>query len=129
MYYADASEVFVIPSIGGDPIRLAANDPPACSGVTSPGIINSWPPSGAAGRPQGRKDVLLAGVLVGPRRLRHSAGAAQARLAAVHDRDRRHPGEVTDTIETFPAIYLWNQSTGESNHTPAWDAFELPDVD
>jgi hypothetical protein len=38
-----ASEVFIIPAAGGTPIRLDANDPPACSGMLSPSLANSWP--------------------------------------------------------------------------------------
>ncbi len=37
-----AAEVFVVAAGGGAPTRLAANDPPACSGMTSPGLTNSW---------------------------------------------------------------------------------------
>ena len=25
------------------------------------------------------------------------------------------------TLQTFPALYLWNQPPDEANHTPAWD--------
>ena len=31
-------------------------------------------------------------------------------------------------IHSFPAIYLWNQPTDISNHTPAWDVFQIPTV-
>jgi hypothetical protein len=37
------AEVFAVPSSGGQPVRLAANDPPACSGESSPGVGNTWP--------------------------------------------------------------------------------------
>ncbi|WP_437484397.1 hypothetical protein WME75_44725 [Sorangium sp. So ce1014] len=30
------------------------------------------------------------------------------------------------TVRTYPSIYLWNQTTGTSNHTPAWDVFKIP---
>src|SRR4029077_8797853 len=42
MYYAAKAQVYVVSSTGGTPARLAANDAPACMGVTSPGINNSW---------------------------------------------------------------------------------------
>src|SRR4030095_2650144 len=41
-YYRPDGEVNVIPTEGGDAVRLTANDPPACSGESSPGVINSW---------------------------------------------------------------------------------------
>jgi hypothetical protein len=28
-------------------------------------------------------------------------------------------------VTTYPAIYVWNQPATESNHTPAWDAFQI----
>jgi len=28
----------------------------------------------------------------------------------------------------YPAVYLWNQPANSSNHTPAWDMFQIPDV-
>jgi hypothetical protein len=45
MYYNSYDEVYVVPFGGATATatRLAANDPPACVGVTSPGLINSWP--------------------------------------------------------------------------------------
>ena len=43
MYYNRSAEVYVVPSSGGAATRLAANDPPACLGVSSPGVTNSWP--------------------------------------------------------------------------------------
>ena len=43
MYYNPHAEVFVVPA-GGGKGRFAsnANDPPACTGATTPGITNSW---------------------------------------------------------------------------------------
>ena len=33
------------------------------------------------------------------------------------------------SIQTnYPAILLWNQPATNSNHTPAWDRFQIPDV-
>ncbi len=43
MYNQPLAELYVLPAQGGMPTRLKANDPPACSGKTSPGITNSWP--------------------------------------------------------------------------------------
>jgi hypothetical protein len=28
-------------------------------------------------------------------------------------------------VQTFPALYVWNQPGAEANHTPAWDLFEI----
>ncbi len=42
IYYRPDAEIYVVPAGGGTPTRLAANDPPACTGESSPGVINSW---------------------------------------------------------------------------------------
>src|SRR5580658_8873599 len=41
-YYDPNAEVNVIQTTGGTPLRLKANDPPACSQAKSPGVTNSW---------------------------------------------------------------------------------------
>ena len=43
VYNEPQAEVYVVPATGGTPTRLAANDPAACAGTTSPGLTNSWP--------------------------------------------------------------------------------------
>ena len=32
------------------------------------------------------------------------------------------------TVANYPAIHIWNQPDNQSNHTPAWDIFQIPDV-
>jgi len=32
------------------------------------------------------------------------------------------------TIETYGALYLWNQPDNEDNHSPAWDELQIPPV-
>ncbi len=113
MYNQPLAELYVVPFAGGTPTRLAANDPPECTGETSPGVINSWPkwaPSSGTGpkgtyywlvfssQRAGNPQLYVTGVIVG------SGGA----------------------ITSFPSIYLWNQPATENNHTPAWDVFQIP---
>ena len=46
MFANPSAEMFVVPHQGDAqtrPTRLAANDPPACSGKSSPGVNNHWP--------------------------------------------------------------------------------------
>jgi hypothetical protein len=31
-------------------------------------------------------------------------------------------------VTHYPAVYIWNQTPGTSNLTPAWDEFKIPDV-
>jgi hypothetical protein len=109
------AEVFVIPSAGGTATRLAANDPPACLGVPSPGVTNSWPKwSPQAATANGSTYYFL--VFSSTRDA--IAGGPQLYVTAV---------VVTgSTVTTYNALYLWNQPETEHNHTPAWDVFALP---
>jgi len=110
-YNNAAAEVFVIPAAGGSPARIAANDPPACSGKTSPGVTNSWP-KWAPG------STVLAGKTVYWLTFSSTrTGNPQLYVTPI----------LSDgtTISTFPALYLWNQPAAENNHTPAWDDFGI----
>ena len=49
------------------------------------------------------------------------SGKAQLYVTAVVTQ----PGMVP---QTFPALYLWNQPPTESNHTPSWEAYQIPIV-
>jgi hypothetical protein len=31
-------------------------------------------------------------------------------------------------IQSYPGVYVWNQTTDTSNLTPAWDEFKIPPV-
>ena len=111
-YNDAASELFVIPESGGVPVRLDANDPPACSGRTSPGLTNSWPRwSPEALMSGGRKYYWIAFSST------RAGGNPQLHLTGV---------VVTDgVIKTYKAIYPWNQPATENNHTAAWDVFKI----
>jgi hypothetical protein len=123
MYMQPAAELFVIPTGGGTGTRLAANDPPACAGQKPSGQINNtwgkWSPqvgSGGNGNTyywivfsswrQGMKDA-------------NGDPIAQLFMTAIVKPE-------VGLLETFPAVYLWNQPAGVSNFTPAWDYFKVP---
>jgi hypothetical protein len=117
-YNNSGAEVFIVPSAGStSPTRLAANDPVACSGVTSPGVTNSWPKwSPAVGSFAGRSFYWIVFSST-----RAQLGHPQLYMAGI---------EIDNgTIAVQgAAIYLWNQPQAESNHTPAWDTFGIPPV-
>lgn len=125
MYYNPSSEVFVIPSAGGSAVRLAANDPPACSGLVSPGITNSWPKWSpeAQTATNGKKYYWL--IFSSSR-----DGYTIQKLPQKKASQLYVAGVVQDgaTLTTYTGVYLWNQPTTESNHTPAWDVFKLPPI-
>ena len=140
LYYRPDGEVFVVPAEGGEAVRLAANDPPACSGERSPGVINSWPKWSPA-------------VTVVPP-VTMELGRARTFYFLIFSSARKYPGSFTlprtqysppDTrssqlymtalvryengeMESYPALYLWNQDPKTSNLTPAWDTFKIPKV-
>lgn len=117
MYNNALDELYVLPIAGGTATRLDANDPPTCSGKTSPGVTNSWPkwaPTAKTG-PKGTYHWLVYSSTRG------ASGAPQLYITGVLVPAGGGP------IQSFASIYLWNQPL-ESNHTPAWDVFEIPDV-
>ncbi|MGK3968410.1 hypothetical protein WMF38_30040 [Sorangium sp. So ce118] len=116
------SDIHVVPASGGAATRLAANDPPACLGVTSPGIHNSWPQwSPEATTVDGKTYywVIFSSSRDGYK-LQKDPNKKASQLYVT--------GVVVEgtTVHTYPAIYLWNQDAGTSNHTPAWDVFKIP---
>jgi hypothetical protein len=112
-YNNASSEIFIINSTGGTPIRHVANDPATCLGKTSPGITNSWPKwSPTAGSVGGKTYYWL--IFSSTR-----SGNPQLYVAAVVSDEL---GQLTTT----PALYLWNQPATENNHTPAWDTLMIP---
>ncbi len=112
--YADAqAEVFVIPAAGGTPVRLAANDPPTCSGKVSPGVTNSWPKWAPGVTQVNNKNYYWLTFSS----TRSANAAPQLYVTAVVDDGV--------SLTTYPALYLWNQPPDDHNHTPAWDNFQL----
>jgi hypothetical protein len=116
MYDQALAEVSVIPASGGTATRLEANDPPACSGKTSPGMTNSWPkwgPTALMGNGNTYYWLVFSST-------RAPAGNPQLFITSVV--------QTGSKIETHGSLYLWNQPATENNHTPAWDTFAIPPV-
>jgi hypothetical protein len=146
-YYNRNGEIFIVPSAGGTPIRLSANDPVSCSGESARGSINSWPkwsPRVAKDEVGGKTYYFLMfssgrsypGAFELPRaRLTPNISNKSSQLymaAIVVD-------NATQQVTTYPAVYLWNQNITvdaqgngrtepTSNLTPAWDDFSIPPV-
>jgi Tol biopolymer transport system component len=131
MYANPHEEIYAIAGTGGTAQRLKANDPPACSGKTSPGINNHWPkwsPDVANG-PNGSKYYWLIfssnRADLPPVQVRQTDGSTKAVLIS---QLYLAPVIVTETgdVGSFPAVYLWNQPTDRVNTTPAWESFVIP---
>jgi hypothetical protein len=145
-YYNRNGEINIVPRAGGTAVRLAANDPVACSGETSAGIINSWPKwSPKVEKLNGKTyyfitfssarkydgAFLITKAATTPAALLNKSSQLYMATIIVDD--------ATGAVETRPAIYLWNQNiqvdpagnavlTQTSNLTPAWDDFTIPPV-
>ena len=117
MLFNDAKEVLVVPSTGGTATRLAANDPPACSGKKSPGVSNSFPKWAPVAQTDEHGDRWYWLVFSSKR---DGSGKSKLFLSPVVVKK-------DGSIATYAAIYLWNQPD-EDNHTPAWDLFKTPPV-
>ena len=143
MYYRSDAELYIVPSDGGTATRLAANDPPSCSGKAGNAVYNSWPKwSPLVRTSKGSSYYFLTfsstryttSTIPGPEG--KTIAASELYLAAVKV-------DANGGLTTYPAIYLWNQNnlmTTDNdgnvtqtnspglNVTPAWDDFVIPEV-
>lgn len=111
-YNNSQAEVSVVPAGGGTASRLDSNDPPVCTGSKSPGVLNSWPKWAPEVQSYGGKQYYW--------------------ISFSSTRSSSNPqlyvgGVVVENgvVKTYKAIYLWNQPSGDGNHTAAWDVFKL----
>lgn len=128
MYANPNAEIYVAPTAGGgSPTRLMANNPPSCSGKSSPGVNNhwaKWSPEVASG-PKGKYYWMIfssnrANLPTGVSSKGRTIQISQLYLAPIL------VGGEQFTVTTYPAIYLWNQPTTSVNTTPAWETFDIP---
>lgn len=147
MYDQPAAEVFVVPSPGNTatcaggaapPCKLAANQPAACTGLTTPGVQNTWPkwaPAQAGGVAASSDGNTYYWITFSSIRIRDpnssaSVGSAQMDGGGPAGKVQLYIAGVavsgSGAISTFPAVYLWNQDSTVNNLIPAWDNFTLP---
>jgi hypothetical protein len=116
MYNNAGAEVDVVPAGGGTATRLVANDPPACTMVSSPGVTNSWP-----------KTAPEVGLALDGRQFYWVIFSSRRDPFAKPAKPQLYvTGIVVDStgkMTTYGALYLWNQPEAEGNHTPAWQNF------
>lgn len=113
---ADA-ELSVIPANGGTATRLAANDPPACTGLHSPGVTNSWAKWAPSAQPVPVLGRTYYWVVFSSTRFPGSIPQLFITAVVV---------DAGGNVTTYGSVYLWNQPSQEHNHTPAWDVFQIP---
>jgi hypothetical protein len=140
MYNTPEAEVYVVPyngGAGGTAVRLVANDPVACSGLTSPGVQNTWPKwapnpvsstrladGGVAATgepaPQTINGLTYYWVTFSSNRSPTTSAKQQQLYVAGITMDSN------GNIQTYAPIYLWNQSDLVNNLIPSWGTFSLP---
>jgi hypothetical protein len=144
-YYNRMGEIAIVPSGGGTPHRLRANDPVACSGESSPGVLNSWPKWSSAVREIDGKNYYFiifssARAYEGQFALTPTAYTPpiETKSSQLYMSVVEH-NPATGEIISYAPIYLWNQNylaTGPdsyevlqtANLTPAWEDFSIPEV-
>ncbi len=131
MYYANRGEVFVLPATGGTPTRLAANNPPSCMNVRSPGVTNSWVKWSPEFPNCGKRYywLVFSSSREGIRFASQNETTSQLYLTAL-------TVDESNNVKTYPGIFIWNQHTTasvapyvgqtQSNHTPQWEPIDLP---
>ena len=135
MYGSPKAELAVVPAKGGTPVRLAANDPPACTGKKSPGINNHWAKwASSAPDAGGRRYYWIlfssnrADIAPVPRTYPDPAntGETAVQISQLYVTLIVQEGA---QLKTFPAIYLWNQPANSLNTTPIWDNVAIPPIE
>jgi hypothetical protein len=126
MYVNPDAEIAVIAAGGAaTATRLAANDPPACTGKTSPGVNNHWPRWAPDATSVGGRTyywLVFSSNRAGIPPVQSQAGQSVA-LSQIYVAPVVVSG---DTVQVYPAIYLWNQPADRLNTTPAWGVLDLP---
>jgi len=136
MYDQPAAEVYVVPyngGAGGTPVRLVANDPVACAGLTSPGVQNTWPKWAPNPIPPGDSGVPAPQTIDGYTYYWVTFSSTRTSYAMTADGTLAEQlyvaGVVVDStgkVSTYAPIYLWNQDDTVNNLIPAWGEFSIP---
>ncbi|HEY5091267.1 MAG TPA: hypothetical protein VIK30_14910 [Polyangia bacterium] len=131
MYANKQAELYVVPFGGtsATPIRMAANDPPACTQLKSPGVNNHWPKwSPDAQSVEGTRFYWI--IFSSNRYGTPAVTASNSGTTAIVQVSQLYITAVTISevgiVSTYPAIYLWNQPLNRLNTTPAWQNFHIP---
>ncbi|HXJ23076.1 MAG TPA: hypothetical protein VMT03_22855 [Polyangia bacterium] len=136
MYANPKAELYITPygtapgaGTGAKAVKLAANTPPACTGMSSPGINNHWPRWSPLVKSSGQKSYYW--IIFSSNRYgtpaQTSANGSLVQVSQLYITAVTVSGEFHD-VATYPAIYLYNQDPKRLNTTPAWQDFDIPIV-
>ena len=116
---------------GAQAQRLAANDPPACSGKSSPGVNNHWPKWSPDRATVGNKTYYWLIFSSNRYGLPPVTTSSNGQTKTVQVSQLYITAVVVDEMNVdhqYSAIYLWNQPQNRLNTTPAWENFHIPIV-
>jgi hypothetical protein len=132
MFANPSAEMWLVPhQTGAQPQRLAANDPPKCSGKMSPGVNNHWPkwsPDRATVGTQTYYWIIFSSNRYGLPPVTTTANGQTKTVQVSQLYITAVVADETSISTKYPAIYLWNQPQSRLNTTPAWDNFHIPIV-
>ena len=129
MYANKTAEMFVVSrrSPAVEATRLRANDPPTCSGKSSPGVNNHWPKWSPDGATVGNKTyywLIFSSNRYGLPAVTPSNGET-VEISQLYITAVVVDPTADEPVKTQSAIYLWNQPQDRLNTLPAWDNFHL----
>ncbi|MBK9261343.1 MAG: hypothetical protein IPM54_16260 [Polyangiaceae bacterium] len=122
-YDEPTAELFIVPGAGGLAERLRANDPPACTGLKSPGLTNAW--ARWAPKAETWEGLKYYWVVFSSNRRQAAGLKPQLYISAIVTKVE---GGTETLAGEYPAVYVTAQDAGGNNHTPAWDFFEVAQI-
>jgi hypothetical protein len=140
MYNEPKAEVYVVPynkGAGGTAVRLSANDPVSCTGVTPGTVQNTWPKwapnplDATTQKPVPQKDGagntyywITFSSIRSPTAQKDPANNNKARQQLYVVGVVVAPDGTINS--SYAPIYLWNQDFTVNNLIPAWGEFSIP---
>jgi hypothetical protein len=134
MYANEKAELYIVPfngDSGAQAKRLAANDPPKCMGLQSPGINNHWPKWSPTYSSDANGNTYYWMIFSSNRYNPTPMTVMNDGMSATVYVSQLYITAVVKTETawvTYPAIYLYNQPPNRLNTTPAWQDFNIPIV-
>jgi hypothetical protein len=132
MFANPNAEMWVVShQAGAQAKRLAANDPPACSGKSSPGVNNHWPkwsPDRLTYDNRTYYWLIFSSNRYGLPPVTTSANGQTKTVQVSQLYVTAVVVDETNVVNHYSAIYLWNQPQNRLNTTPAWENFHIPIV-
>ena len=136
MYANKQAELYLTPfgnapgaGAGATAVKLQANTPPSCTGMTSPGVNNHWPRWSPTVSTTNQKTYYW--IIFSSNRYgsppQTSANGSLVQVSQLYITAVVVSGEFHQ-VATYPAIYLYNQDPTRLNTTPAWQDFNIPIV-